>query len=772
MLHKAAILVVGIALITPTVGTSVASAAPVKRPSAPQALVAAPANGSAYLTWRVPKSRGGAPILGYSVFVGASPTGPWKRFGNNIKRTRATVSGLDNGTPYWFRVTARNKKGVGAAAVTTQSVTPLGLPSEPRDVTVTPGDATIAVSWTPPLSDGGLPISDYVLHYATKVDGPWQEFITTSDLTATATGLANGTQYWVQISARNAAGVGASARSARATPRTTPQPPTEVMGVPGDGSIALSWKPPAFDGGAAITGYTVSYATGPNGPWTAFISDPKKTSATASGLKNGTPYWLQVYATNVAGAGSPAFVQGSITPRTAPLAPQDIALNPGNAKITVTWTAPLFDGGAPVTGYTAAYATSLQGPWTAFASDTTSLSAVATGLTNGTPYWVRVVAKNAAGAGTPGVGGPTTPVAPPVAPTLTWSDASSSSVTVTWPAVANATSYQCSAGAGTASVSGTTCTMTGLGADTVVTATISACNAGGCTPATVQAATHPIAPQSAWWEFDGQSMPGSNRSVTVAWSGGTAQIYCVKINSTPTGCTSSGSYSLTTILPDQAYTFTVQVQNRLSGAITGQTNTAVLPAVPASPAGVAATPSAGVDSATPSLVRAPVMITWNPVSGVTHYLLLRNGVWVPSRVEGGSTSFLDNVQEWNSTKTYQVAACTTYGCSLYSPAIAGTTPPAPVSVSASRSSGTSATWSATSLPTNVKSWRIKICNRTAMPDCNPDDSPTWTSPWRAQTGDINNTSLTSKHTYAWVVVGRVNSDGTGNGTTSRIYVLN
>lgn len=75
--------------------------------------------------------------------------------------------------------------------------------------------------------------------------------------------------------------------------------------------------------------------------------------------------------------------------------PTGVTAVPGDGKATVTWTAPVGDGGSPITQYTA---TSSPGGKTATASST---SAVITGLNNGTSYTFTVAATTAVGIGAP-----------------------------------------------------------------------------------------------------------------------------------------------------------------------------------------------------------------------------------------------------------------------------------------------------------------------------------------------------------------------------------
>lgn len=83
---------------------------------------------------------------------------------------------------------------------------------------------------------------------------------------------------------------------------TSPDAPTDVSTVVGDGEATVSWTAPASDGGSDITGYTVYYEqtghTEVNGTVSAGASDA---SAAVTGLTNGTSYTFKVLATNSVG---------------------------------------------------------------------------------------------------------------------------------------------------------------------------------------------------------------------------------------------------------------------------------------------------------------------------------------------------------------------------------------------------------------------------------------------------------------------------------------
>ncbi len=95
---------------------------------------------------------------------------------------------------------------------------PATVPSAPTIDTAIAGDASATVTWTAPASDGGSPITGYVV---TPFIGAIAQPATNVGvvLTADITGLSNGTAYTFRVAAINAIGTGGqSANSAAVTP--------------------------------------------------------------------------------------------------------------------------------------------------------------------------------------------------------------------------------------------------------------------------------------------------------------------------------------------------------------------------------------------------------------------------------------------------------------------------------------------------------------------------------------------------------------------------
>ena len=275
------------------------------------------------------------------------------------------------------------------------SVSVLGLLSvsgSPTDVSAIGGNGSATVSWSEPDNNGGASIDSYTV---TSSPGGFTCTSDGSTPSCEVTGLTNGTGYTFTVTAHNS--VGSSAASS-ASSSITPEPtvagaPTDVSAVAADGSVTVSWTAPVSDGGANIDSYTV---TSSPGGFTCTTGDGNTTNCLVTGVTNGTGYTFTVTANNSAGDSAASSASEPVTPigpATVADAPTGVSAVAGDGSVTVSWTAPVSDGGAGIDSYTV---TSSPGGFTC-TSDGSTPSCEVTGLTNGTGYTFTVTANNSQG---------------------------------------------------------------------------------------------------------------------------------------------------------------------------------------------------------------------------------------------------------------------------------------------------------------------------------------------------------------------------------------
>ena len=214
----------------------------------------------------------------------------------------------------------------------------------------------------------------------------------------------DGISYFVQLGWSDAQN-GCVVNSGSVPAGTVPGAPTSVVATTGVGNVTVTWTAPGDDGGNPITDYRVA-AT----PGSAVVDvDGTQTTATVTGLTVGTQYTFTVTAITGVGAGNASTPSNQAGPATVPGAPTNANGAPGNASVSVSWTAPVADGGSAITGYTV---TPFVGT-TALAAhvfNVTATTETINGLTNGTRYTFRVKARNVLGSSAPS--SPTPEVAP------------------------------------------------------------------------------------------------------------------------------------------------------------------------------------------------------------------------------------------------------------------------------------------------------------------------------------------------------------------------
>ena len=318
-------------------------------------------------------------------------------------------------------------------------------PGPPTGLNVNAGDAKLNLSWTAPTRTGpsGVSLTGYDVQYKTSAAGTWStKTHTGTGTTSEITGLANGTTYQVQVRAKNSAGV-----SQWVSGSGTPSKPAVTLTVAPNPVAEGSSVTVTVTVSRAVTGNVVvpitvtrgSAEAGDVGSLTSITINSGATSATGTittaqdtdSADETFTVALGTLPTTVA-AGAPNSATVTITDDD-PGVPTGLGVSAGDAKLSLSWTAPTDTGAAGVslTGYDIQYKTTAAADWSTKTHTGTTTSAEITSLVNGTTYDVQVRAKNGSGV-SQWVSGSGTPGKPTV--TLTAAPnpvAEGSSVTVT-----------------------------------------------------------------------------------------------------------------------------------------------------------------------------------------------------------------------------------------------------------------------------------------------------------------------------------------------------
>ncbi len=308
-------------------------------PGAPTIGAATAGDGQVSVAFTAPASNGGSTITGYTV---TSNPGGITAGGNGFTTSPITVTGLTNGTPYTFTVTATNAVGTSTASGASGSATPKGN----QTITFTnPGaqnfgsSPTLSATTTSSLT---VSFSSSTTGVCTITSGGALSFVTAGSCTVDADQAGN-----------------ASTNAAPTVSRTftvnavVPGAPTIGTATAGDTQADISFTAPASNGGATITGYTVT--SNPGG----FTGTGAGSPITVTGLTNGVAYTFTVTATNSAGTGSASGASNSITPAS----PQVITFaNPGTQNFGTSPDLSILGGGASSTsGLTVSFTSSTTG---------------------------------------------------------------------------------------------------------------------------------------------------------------------------------------------------------------------------------------------------------------------------------------------------------------------------------------------------------------------------------------------------------------------------
>ncbi len=315
--------------------------------------------------------------------------------------TSKLVTGLVRGTSYEFQVSAASGEGPGPWSPSRKGAA-AALPGAPTNVQASGTLGGLSLKWRAPsgAATGGTPLTGYTLKYRKSGTSAWTQrslaLVTSIDLA----GLSAGSQYEIELSARNAVGTGPAA-TVSGQALALPSVPRSVAVKAGDAKLAVTWKAPANNGGNPITGYVVEYRAYAKGwgSWSSRNTSASTTKLDITGLTNGSKYQVRVSARTKVGDG-PTSTLIQRTPASKPGAPKSVKVKAQKGKSTVTWKAAPANG-SKITGYIVQYSTNGK-KWKQAKAVKASVRKLTTKVgKKGKKVYFRVIAKNKIGKGTP-----------------------------------------------------------------------------------------------------------------------------------------------------------------------------------------------------------------------------------------------------------------------------------------------------------------------------------------------------------------------------------
>jgi len=207
-------------------------------PAAPDALLAEAGDGLVIVSW---SAVAGADT--YNLYWGTAPgltTATSDRVGG-IVATDYTVSGLVNGTTYYFALTAVSSVGEGVLSPEIAITLPPGVVDL---ISVSAGDAIVTITWNDVFG-----ATSYNLYRSTTPGVTSQTGVLIADVVSPYedTIVVNGTTYYYVLTALGPGGESADSRQVSATPQPPlggPENPAVTVLEEAPRTLLISWDPP------------------------------------------------------------------------------------------------------------------------------------------------------------------------------------------------------------------------------------------------------------------------------------------------------------------------------------------------------------------------------------------------------------------------------------------------------------------------------------------------------------------------------------------------
>ena len=410
--------------------------APWVNPSVPTGLSAVAGNTQVVLSWT--KSATGSGTIKYDIGYRKGNSGSWTQINSGTigDSDTHTVTGLDNGDLYQFRVRSVNqptstswRTSAWTSAVSATPSTAWVDPSVPTGLLAAAGDGEVVLSWTKSTSGSGTVVYD--IHYRLGTSGSFtliNSAIVGDVSTYTVPSLTNGSAYQFRIRGVNQPTstswkTSAWTATVSATPKVASNKPDKVTGLlvyqyTWASAIVVYDTPTVPQGANSVTGVTIEYKKSSDSGWSTRSGSLLGTSRVIPGgglytLSQNTTYNFRVKASSTSGDGVYSdqvnlTLQSGVDRPGKPAAPTLTKLS--STSLRVNYTLPNDIGGTALHDVDIRYRKSGTSSWSAASTLYPPIPAShqldITGLDSGATYQVQVKVDNGSGsnASSTGVG--------------------------------------------------------------------------------------------------------------------------------------------------------------------------------------------------------------------------------------------------------------------------------------------------------------------------------------------------------------------------------
>jgi fibronectin type 3 domain-containing protein len=568
----------------------------------------------------------GAAATGYNVKRSSTSGSGYTTLGSSPTASTSPYldTGLTGSKTYYYVVSSIDSIATCESANSTQvTVTPTGVCAPPAApvVTAAPNNGSVTLSW--PAVTGAVSYS--VARSLTTGTGYITVGSVTTGVTFADSNVVNGTTYYYVVTAGNGTCSSGNSTEVSAAPACTP--PTaiaDLLAMPGNGSVVLTWTAPA-----SAVSYQILRSTTSGSGYALAGTKGAATGFTDTSVVNGTTYYYVVTASNGSCSSTNSNEETVAPACIPPAAPAVVTPTPGDGQVLLAWTT-----SAGATLYRVSRNTTGTGTFTQVAT-ATAATYRDQALTDGTKYYYVVAASNGACWSVDSPVASVTPVCtPPTVPGAITATAGDAQVTLSWvastPTPASYTLQRKTGATGTyatiASPTVASYTDASLANGTTYYYQVSSSNGSCSSTYNTEASATPKAACS-------QGAPGGvTASVTPSTQ---VKVTWTAANPVPTGgydigrSTTSGSgYTSVGHTGNTTLTFTDSDSSLAIGTTYYYQVTAIgtctAASTPASVGLTCQTPAAPNAGLTASNAAGAITVTWTAVTGATAYTVLRS----------------------------------------------------------------------------------------------------------------------------------------------------